>query len=549
VADHFDLSAQWLAAIVASSDDAIISKDLNGIVLSWNGAAERMFGFTADEMIGQSIRRIIPDDRQSEEDTVLASIRAGQRLEHFETIRKTRDGRLIPVSLTVSPVLDATGRVVGASKIARDISERKRAERHAAAIAEREAFRAEVALTLTRSLDHEETLRALAAAAIPSMGDYCAVDVVNEDGDLARVAVTHVNPDQAQLADNVREQVEDPQSAASPHTVARTGITSFIPDISAEAAAADADAASLDKLRQLGFVSYMCVPIAFQRRVLGALTLASAESGRTYTNEDVRLIEDMAARAALAIENARSYRQLQNANRLKDEFLATLSHELRTPLNAVLGYARMLQSGAISPEKVPQALDVIDRNASSLAQIVEDVLDVSRIILGKARLRVQPTDVAVVVHDAIATVAPAVEGKGLKLTPSMPRHLIEVMADPTRIQQVIWNLLSNAVKFTPRGGRIDVRIFEANSHVEIIVADTGIGFSPEFKHHLFERFRQAEGGTTRPHGGLGLGLAIARHIVEMHGGTIDADSPGEGRGATFTVKLPTANVPANPHTV
>jgi signal transduction histidine kinase len=193
---------------------------------------------------------------------------------------------------------------------------------------------------------------------------------------------------------------------------------------------------------------------------------------------------------------------------------------------------------------VPQALEVIDRNALSLAQIVEDVLDVSRIILGKARLRVEPTDVAVVVHDAIATVAPAVEAKGLTLTPVVPSQLTEVMADPTRLQQVIWNLLSNAVKFTPRGGRIDIRILEANSHVEIVVADTGIGFSAEFKQHMFERFRQAESGTTRVHGGLGLGLAIARHIVEMHGGTIEADSPGEGKGATFTVKLPTANVPA-----
>jgi PAS domain S-box-containing protein len=545
VIEHSELIARRLAAIVASSDDAIVSKDLNGIVLSWNDAAERMFGFTADEMIGQSIRRIIPDDRQSEEDTVLASIRAGRRVDHFETIRRARDGRLIPVSLTVSPVLDASGRVVGASKIARDISERKRAEIQAARLAQREGFLAEVTLALTRSLDYEQTLRDLASAAIPAVGDYCAVDVVNEDGDLVRVAVAHVNPDQAQLAQDLGAALEDPQLASSPHAVARTGVTSFIRHIPDKARVnAGADTRGLDKLQQLGFVSYMCVPIALHDRVLGALTLASAESGRTYAVDDLRLIQDVAARAALAIQNARSYRQLQNANRLKDEFLATLSHELRTPLNAVLGYARMLRSGAISPEKVPQALEVIDRNALSLAQIVEDVLDVSRIILGKARLRVEPTDVAVVVHDAIATVAPAVEAKGLTLTPVVPSQLTEVMADPTRLQQVIWNLLSNAVKFTPRGGRIDIRILEANSHVEIVVADTGIGFSAEFKQHMFERFRQAESGTTRVHGGLGLGLAIARHIVEMHGGTIEADSPGEGKGATFTVKLPTANVPA-----
>jgi signal transduction histidine kinase len=309
------------------------------------------------------------------------------------------------------------------------------------------------------------------------------------------------------------------------------------------ASAAGSSATGLEKLRALGLVSYMCVPIAIHDRILGALTLANAESGRLFTNDDLRLIQDVASRSALAIENARAYRQLENANRLKDEFLATLSHELRTPLNAVLGYARMLQSGAIPPEKVPQALDVIDRNASSLAQIVEDVLDVSRIILGKARLRVEPTDVTVVVDDAIATVMPAVEAKGLHLKTNVAADLVEVMADPTRLQQVIWNLLSNAVKFTPRGGRVDVRITSADSSVEIVVADTGIGFPKAFAQHAFERFRQAESGSARLHGGLGLGLAIARHIVEMHGGTIEAESPGEGKGATFTVKLPIANVP------
>jgi PAS domain S-box-containing protein len=546
VLDRSDLTARQLAAIVASSDDAIVSKDLDGIVLSWNAAAERIFGFTAAEMVGQSIRRIIPDDRQSEEDDVLAAIRAGRRVDHFETLRKTRDGRLIPISLTVSPVLDADGRVVGASKIARDISERKRAEAQAARIARREAFLAQVTLTLTGSLDYEHTLRTLATAAIPALGDYCAVDVIDEDGGLVRVAAAQVDPDHAQLAHDLRAQFEDPQSPASPHGVVQTGMAWFVPEVSDQMLvdAAQGNSTGLEMLRALGIVSYLCVPIALHDRVFGALTLASARSGRVLTQEDLRLVQDVAARAALCIENARSYRQLQHANRVKDEFLATLSHELRTPLNAVLGYARMLQSGAIAPEKVPQALEVIDRNASSLAQIVEDVLDVSRIILGKARLRVEPTDLSALVHDAIATVAPAIDAKGLQLRRTMPRQVSEVMADPTRLQQVIWNLLSNAVKFTPRGGRIDVRIIENEGHIEIVVADTGIGFSAAFKGHLFERFRQADSGTTRPHGGLGLGLAIARHIVEMHGGTIEADSPGEGQGATFTVKLPMTNVAA-----
>ena len=197
VTESADAIARRLAAIVESSDDAIVSKDLNGIVLSWNQAAERMFGYTADEMIGSSIRRIIPDDRQSEEDTVLASIRAGRRVEHFETVRKGRDGRLVPISLTVSPILDAAGTVIGASKIARDISDRKRAEQQAARAAERDAFLAEATLTLTQSLDYEQTLRTLAGLAVPYLADYCAFDVVDQDGVVARVAAAHVLPEKA----------------------------------------------------------------------------------------------------------------------------------------------------------------------------------------------------------------------------------------------------------------------------------------------------------------------------------------------------------------
>ena len=539
MSDH-DETARRLAAIIDSSDDAIVSKDLNGIVQSWNAAAERMFGFTAAEMIGRSIRRIIPDDRQSEEDGVLESIRAGRRVDHFETIRKCRDGRLIPISLTVSPVLDSNGTVIGASKIARDISERKQAEELAVRIAQRDAFLAQVTLTLTQSLDFEQTLRTLAAAATPAIADYCAVDVMNGEGELAPLVVVHLDPAKAQLAQSVRSEYEDPQSPSSPKTVALTGVPSFVPELTDEmiVSAAQGDRTRLERMRSLGLVSYMSVPMTVHDRVQGVLTLANAESGRRFTNDDLRLAQDVATRAALAIDNTQSYRQLQNANRLKDEFLATLSHELRTPLNAVLGYARMLQSGAVSPEKVTHSLEVIDRNAASLAQIVEDVLDVSRIILGKARLRVEPTDIASVVEDAVATVAPAVEAKRLQLKCTFPPHLSEVQVDPSRLQQVVWNLLSNAVKFTPEGGRIDVRIVERDTQVEIIVRDTGIGFPPTFKPHVFERFRQAESGTTRLHGGLGLGLAIARHIVEMHGGTIEGESEGEGKGATFRVLLP-----------
>ncbi len=230
-------------------------------------------------------------------------------------------------------------------------------------------------------------------------------------------AIAHVLPDKAQLAEDLRAQYENPDAPTSPQSVMRTRTDSFIPVITDDMIVANAhgDEERLAKIRSLGLISYLCVPVVAHDRMLGAMTLATSESGRHLTDDDLRVAHDMATRAALAIEVAQSYQQLQSANRLKDEFLATLSHELRTPLNAVLGYARMLQTGAIAAEKVPQALDVIDRNAGALAQIVEDVLDVSRIVLGKARLKVQPTDVAAVVEDAIATVTPAVEAKGIRL--------------------------------------------------------------------------------------------------------------------------------------
>ena len=456
-----DPIARRLAAIVETSDDAIVSKDLNGIVLSWNQAAERMFGYTAEQIVGKSIRLIIPAERQSEEDTVLAAIRAGRRVEHFETVRRARDGRLVPISLTVSPVLDANGKVIGASKIARDISDRKNAEQQAAKASQRDAFLAEATVILTSSVDYEETLRSLCRLAVPYLADYSAFDVINLDGVLTRVAAVHALPEKVSLAEDLRTRYAD-QGAATPHEVIRTKTLAVIRHITDEMmiASAHGDDARLARIREFGANSYVCVPIVSGERALGALTLANTESGRHFSDEDIRVAQDLAARAALAIDTAQSYQQLHNANRLKDEFLATLSHELRTPLNAVLGYAKMLHSGAIAEKKIPQALEVIDRNAAALAQIVEDVLDVSRIVLGKARLKVQATDVAVVVEDAVATVTPAAEAKGIQLKCSLGHGTATVLGirdDCSRLCGTCFRMPSSslpvAARSTCRSGR------------------------------------------------------------------------------------------------
>jgi CheY-like chemotaxis protein/two-component sensor histidine kinase len=237
-------------------------------------------------------------------------------------------------------------------------------------------------------------------------------------------------------------------------------------------------------------------------------------------------------------EQVQARRDAEEANRAKDDFLATLSHELRTPLTAILGWSRMLGDNLLEGEDRVQALEAIERNAQLQARLVEDVLDVSRIITGKLKLEVRPTELAAVVEEAVESVLPAAQAKGIRLQRVLDSGASLVSGDPNRLQQVLWNLLSNAIKFTPRDGRVQVRLERVNSHIEIIVTDTGAGIEPSVLPHIFERFRQADSTSTRRHGGLGLGLAIVRHLVEMHGGTVEADSAGIDQGTTFTVKLP-----------
>jgi PAS domain S-box-containing protein len=701
-------AALRLAAIVESSDDAIVSKDLNGIITSWNRGAEELFGYTSAEAVGQSITILIPPDRLSEEDMVLGRIRRGDRVDHFDTVRWRKDGTLVDVSLTVSPIRDKAGTIVGASKIARNISDRKRIEaelqdlqhrlmglavasasilasqsttgvlaatielarevvpadgyaiwryderrtwrvarsfgisdefasqettvdalltpeplifddlatapltddtraairregiasliafpllirgercgalacyshrkrsygalevqvgaslanlaaaalttvelyeeqrqaREAADYARHQAaFLADATTALSASLDYEATLKAVATLAVPSIADWCAVDIVGDRGALSRLAVAHVDPAKVELARSLQERYPaDPNAPSGVYEVLRTGkpvLVSRIPPAALEAPGRDDEFRHV--VADLRLTSYMCVPMLAQGKAFGAITFVSAESGREYSEGDLRFARDLAARASLAVENARSYQRAHEASRLKDEFLATLSHELRTPLNAVLGYARILRLGTLPPDKAKPALDVIERNASSLKQIIEDVLDVSRIVAGRLRLNVAPVDLAAVLHESCATVMPAAEAKGVRLESTIDPLTTPVSGDPDRLQQIIWNLLSNAIKFTPRGGRVQLRLARVNSHIEITVSDTGAGIAPGFLPYVFERFRQGDATFSREHGGLGLGLAIAKQLTELHGGTISALSGGAGQGATFIVRLP-----------
>jgi PAS domain S-box-containing protein len=718
-------AALRLAAIVESSDDAIVSKDLNGIITSWNRAARQIFGWEEREAVGRSITILIPPDRLAEEDEVLRRIRRGERVEHFETVRWRKDGTLLDVSVTVSPIRDAAGVIVGASKIARDVTERKRIDRElqdvqrrllgltaasvsilsapnldavaaatidlardavtadgcalwrcdaqrvwrvvrafgisdafaarmvdvmsrsasaadsgaarpasgevpfseplivedvmaapllaelreayqtegvasmavfpltirgersgtmvfysrrrrrfldvdvqvggalanlaAAALTaaelygeQREAreaadharrqatFLAEASTVLSASLNYEDTLGAVARLAVPTIADWCAVDIVGARGTLQRLAVAHVDPAKVEYARTLEERYpSDPHARGGIHEVIRTGQPAFMSRIPAallEASARDEEHRRI--IQALDLTSYMCVPMLAQGAAFGAITFVSAESGREYGEADLRLAREIAARASLAVENARAYARANDANRLKDEFLATLSHELRTPLNAVLGYSRMLRLGTVTAQKVQPALEVIERNATALKQIIEDVLDISRIVSGRLRLSVESVDLPAVLRESHATVIPAADAKGVRVELIIDPMTPPISGDPDRLQQITWNLMSNAIKFTPRGGRVQLRLERVNSHVEVIVSDTGQGIPPDFLPFVFDRFRQANATFAREHGGLGLGLSIAKQLVELHGGTIEVSSEGPGKGTTFTVKLP-----------
>jgi PAS domain S-box-containing protein len=529
------VATRRLAAVVESSDDAIVTKDLNSTITSWNAAAERMFGYTAAEAIGQSIRMLIPDELQNEEDVVLAKIRAGEKIDHFETIRQRKNGSRLNVSITVSPIRNERGEIVGASKVARDVTERARlmalAQEHAANTEKL----SEVGAVLASTLDREVIIQ--------------KVTDIGRELTHAHYAAFFYNPD------------PDSDGAHLPYTLSgapREAFTNF-PHPQARAVFASTfggDApVRLDDVKQdprwgtnppnddaradqLPIRSYMAVPVkGLGGDVLGGLFFGHSEVGAFKTQHE-RLAEGVAAWASVALENARLYAEAQAANRMKDEFLAVLSHELRTPLNAIVGYSRLLRGGILSSEKAARGLETLERNATWLTQIVEDVLDVSRIVSGKIRLDVQHVELPIVVDNAVATVQPAADAKGVRIQTIVDPNVGPVSGDPGRLQQVVWNLVSNAVKFTDKKGRVQVRLERINSHIEIIVSDTGIGIKPDFLPHVFERFRQAESGATRKTSGLGLGLAIVRHFVEMHGGTVEAESAGEGKGSTFRVRLP-----------
>jgi PAS domain S-box-containing protein len=517
-----------------------------------NKAYEAWFGRPSRELVGATLREVLGGTLYDELRPRVARALAGERIRFESSLAHPEGPR--DVLATWVPDIDPSGEVRGVVALIADITEHVAAERRLREQAQvleaserRQRFLADSSTLLATSLDSEATLARVARLAIPELADWCAVDLIGPTG-LRRVAAAHRDPlKTALLYELSRQYPPDPEATDGVPEAIRTGRSAVAAGLQeADLARLTKDDAHRDLLRQVGVAAYAIVPLRVHgRRILGAMTLARSEPGQRYVEPDLAVAEELAQRCGLALDNARlyeeaqdAYREAQKASRMKDEFLATLSHELRTPLNAIVGWSHLLRDGLLDPPTAARAIETINRNAKVQDQLISDILDVSRIVAGRLRLRLRRQPIGPVVEAAVDTVRPAAGAKDIRLEMSVEGGAVPVTIDPDRIQQVVWNLLSNAVKFAPNNGHVKVVVRDATKQVEVTVEDDGPGIDPLFLPHVFERFRQADSSSTRSQKGLGLGLAIVRHLAELHGGTVEAANREVGQGAIFTVRIP-----------
>lgn len=538
------LSEARLATTLRGIDDAVITADLHDRIDFMNVTAERLTGWTLAEARGLRLKQVVqiiaestPSSRDSGRARPSTGVTQGARL-------VCKDGTALAVDHSSAPIRNADEQTLGVAVVFRDVTGPRRAE-------QRRQFLSEASRQFALSgLDYDSTLASVVSLAVPRLADGAIADIIESNGTVTRLAAVQTDPARADLAAELRRSYpSDPEVPHVVHTVLREGRSILWQNLDEPPMGTDAtgnelapldpeSGAFVDWLRAIGACSAMIVPLRARGRTRGAITLVSFPASRRYDIEDLILAEELSSFAALALDNAQLYRESQQVNRAKDDFLATLSHELRTPLTAIIGWTRIIRHEAIKPETMTRALETIERNAALQARLVEDLLDASRIITGKLRLELSIFDLVPLVHAAVEAVRPSAAGVEIQIDLGSSACLIS--GDPTRIQQVVWNILSNAVKFTPRGGRIQVRLSRSDSTARIAVIDTGRGIPADFLPHVFERFRQGDSTSTRSQGGLGLGLAIARHLIELHGGALRAESAGEGKGATFIIALPVA---------
>jgi signal transduction histidine kinase/ActR/RegA family two-component response regulator len=381
---------------------------------------------------------------------------------------------------------------------------------------------------------------------VSRLASWCSIDLLSPEKKIVRVAVTHRDPNKADLAkEMLLHHPASPTAKRGVYRVIETGKSILIPDMPESDWAQRADTPRhLQLLMELGSTSYMCVPLIARGKVVGSIMLLSGE--RVFDEYDLQTAEELARSIAMAMDNVNMFRTMQEAVRVRDEFLATLSHEIRTPLNVILGWINILKTEKLDDNGLRQALDVLDRNTQLQARLINDLLDLSRIMSGKLLLNLKPVDLEKLLQSSSESLELTAKQKGLSLKLELQTTNATVSGDSSHLQRMIFNLLTNAIKFTPAGGTVEVELknHADNQSAQIYIRDNGVGIEPGFIPHVFEAFRQENGSTTRVHEGLGLGLAITKHIVEAHGGHISVSSHGKGKGSEFMVKMPTIEVPA-----
>ncbi len=555
VEDELRESEERYRELVENANDIVFTLDLAGNMTSVNKAVELVTGYSRAELVGMNLTDFLTPDSVASAHHMTQRKLAGEERTNYEVDVKTKGGQLLTLEIS-SRLLLRKGEPAGIQGVARDITTRRRSEealREAdqRALSEYERLLERIsslAQALGTARDLVTIFRALQQFTVVSVPcDGIFISLYDPVRDVRTACFAWGDG----LEFDVSELPPMPVNASGPNSRAvRTGQVIITDDYMNTARGHPSVIVGPEN--GLRPQSSVAIPMAVMGRIIGTIEVQSYQKA-AFREEHATAMRMGANLTAVAIQNVRllerestARTEAEESNRLKDEFLATVSHELRTPLTAILGWSRMLEAGSIDDPMAARAIETIRRNATTQSKIIDDILDVSRIITGKLYLDLHPIDLTPVIEAAVNVVRPTAEAKGIRIETEFESQPTVITGDANRLQQIVWNLLSNAIKFTRSGGSVCLSVHEIGAQVEVSVADTGQGISRDFLPFVFDRFRQADSTSTRQHGGLGLGLAIARHLVEIHGGTIMAESPGEGKGATFSVRLPSVGSASSP---
>lgn len=516
-----------LAAIIDSSEDAIISKTLDGNITSWNKAAEKMFGYTEEEIVGQHIFILIPENRRQEEDMIISKLRKGEKIEHYETMRRTKSGKEIHLSLSISPIQGPKG-IVGASKIARDITRQKETEMLLRQHAERLELIDTIGKTVFSTFNVQDIIQNVTDATTKISGaEFGAFfyNMIDARGETYMLFGLSGAPREAFEKFGMPRNTEVFKTTFTGRGILRSD------DITQDPRYGKNSPHKGMPEGHLPVVSYLAVPVVSQTGiVIGGLFFGHHQAAM-FTEDHERLVSAIASQAGIALENARLYEEIQNLNNKKDEFIGFASHELKTPITTISGYIQMSER---SPELMASFMPKISKQVNRLSAIVSDLLDVSKIEAGKLELNLSHSSLLTILKDSVESVIPLSETHQVEFSPPGQDEMI--LVDAQKISQVISNLLTNAIKYSPQNSTVSLTAFRIGDKIQVDVQDHGIGIAHEHMENIFNRFYRVSSTRNRVQG-LGIGLYLSREIIEAHRGKIWVESE-EGKGSVFHVSFP-----------